>query len=275
MIRANVATGVKYALLVLVALLFVVPLYWMVSGSLKSLGDILTFPPQWFPTDLKFSNYPAAWKYAPFDRFFFNSFVTTFFGVLLEVGNSLLTAYALVFLRFPGKNVIFLVMLAALFIPVEMVVIANYATVASLGWVDTFPGLILPGASVVVGMFLLRQHFMTVPTSLIEAAKLDGANHLQILWRVVLPISKPMVVTVALLSMVAKWNSYLWPLIVTNSTEMKTLPIGLAYLFNEQGGNQWGVIMAATTFILAPIILVFIRWQRHIVSGLTSGATKA
>lgn len=265
---------VQYTLLVVVALTFIVPVYWMVSGSLKDLKDIFTFPPQWIPTNPQFDNYVKAWTAAPFGRFFINSVVTTFFGVVLEVGNSLLTAYALVFLRFPGKNLIFLVLLAALFIPIEMTMIANYATVAWLGWVDTYQGIVMPGASVVVGMFLLRQHFLTIPKELIEAARLDGASNLQILWRIVIPISTPMVVTVALLSVVAKWNAYLWPLIVTNSTDMKTLPIGLAYLFNEQGSNQWGVIMAATIFIVAPIIVLFLRWQKHIVEGLTSGATK-
>lgn len=265
---------VQYGLLLLAALVFVVPVFWMVSGSLKDLQDIFTFPPKWIPLNPKFGNYSKAWTAAPFGRFFVNSIVTTFFGVVLEVGNSLLTAYALVFLRFPGKNLIFLVLLAALFIPIEMTMIANYAIVAWLGWVDTYQGIIMPGASVVDGMFLLRQHFLTIPTELIEAARLDGASNVQILWRIVIPVSMPMVVTVALLSVVAKWNSYLWPLIVTNSTEMKTLPIGLAYLFNNQGGNQWGVIMAATIFIVAPIIILFLRWQKHLVEGLTSGATK-
>lgn len=272
--KAHAGMIAQYGLLLLVTLMFVVPVYWMVSGSLKDLQSIFTFPPQWVPVDPKFDNYVKAWTAAPFGRFFINSIVTTFFGVIFELGNSLLTAYALVFLRFPGKNFIFLVLLAALFVPIEMTMIANYATVAWLGWVDTYQGIVMPGASVVVGMFLLRQHFLTIPKELIEAARLDGASNLQILWRIVIPISTPMVVTVALLSVVAKWNAYLWPLVVTNSTDMKTLPIGLAYLFNEQGSNQWGVIMAATIFIVAPIIFLFLRWQKYIVEGLTSGATK-
>lgn len=266
--------ALKYALLLAVALVFVVPLFWMITGSLKDLQDIYTFPPKWIPTDPKFSNYTMAWEAAPFGRFYINSIVTTFFGVLLEVINALLTAYALVFIRFPGRNYVFLALLAALMIPIHVTILSNYLTIASLGWLNTYQGIILPGASIAVGAFLLRQHFLTIPTGMIDAARIDGAGHLKILWYVVLPVSTPTVMTVALLSVVAKWNDYLWPLIVTNTTDMRVLPIGLSYLFNQEGSNQWGVIMAATMFVVVPIVLVFLRWQKHIVSGLTSGSIK-
>jgi sn-glycerol 3-phosphate transport system permease protein len=186
----------------------------------------------------------------------------------------LLTAYALVFIRFPGKNLIFIGMLAALMVPIHVTILPNYLTIASLGWVDTYQGIILPGASVAFGAFLLRQHFLTLPREIPEAARLDGAGHLQTLWYVILPISRPMLVTVTLVSVVTKWNDFLWPLISTNSENMRTLPIGLSYLFNQEGASQWGLIMAATIFVILPVLLLFLRWQRHIVSGLTSGATK-
>ncbi len=273
-VRAHGGKVVRYALLILVALVFVVPLYWLFSASLKDLREIYTFPPVWVPTDPKFSNYSEAWNTAPFGRFYLNTIIATFFGVLLEVVNALLTAYALVFLRFPGKNIIFIVMLAALMIPIHVTILPNYLTIASLGWVNTYQGIILPGASVAFGAFLLRQHFLTLPGEILEAARLDGATHLQTLWYVILPISKPMIVTVTLISVVTKWNDFLWPLIVTNSTGMRTLPIGLSYLFNQEGASQWGLIMAATIFVILPVLLLFLRWQKHIVSGLTSGATK-
>ena len=196
------------------------------------------------------------------------------FAVSLEVVNALLTAYALVFFRFPGKNLIFIVLLAALMVPIHVTILPNYLTIASLGWVNTYQGIILPGAAVAFGAFLLRQHFLTLPGEILEAARLDGATHLQTLWYVILPISRPMIVTVTLISVVTKWNDFLWPLIVTNSTGMRTLPIGLSYLFNQEGASQWGLIMAATIFVILPVLLLFLRWQKHIVSGLTSGATK-
>jgi len=273
-IKAHGGKLIRYALLILTALVFLVPLFWILSASLKDLREIYTFPPVWIPTDPKFSNYSEAWTAAPFGRFYLNTLITTFFGVLLEVVNAVLTAYALVFLRFPGRNLIFIALLAALMIPIHVTILPNYLTIASLGWVNTYQGIILPGASVAFGAFLLRQHFLTLPGEILEAARLDGAGHLQTLWYVVLPISRPMVATVTLISVVAKWNDFLWPLIVTNSTDMRTLPIGLSYLFNQEGANQWGLIMAATVFVVLPVLLLFLRWQKHIVSGLTSGATK-
>lgn len=274
MLKAYVQGAVKYTLLVLAALVFVVPVLWLATGSLKDLQEIYTFPPEWIPTDPKFSNYSEAWNAAPFGRFYINTVITTFFGVLLEVVNSVLTAYALVFLRFPGKNLIFLALLATLMIPIHATILSNYLTISWLGWIDTYQGIVLPGASVAVGAFLLRQHFLTIPKDLVDAAHLDGAGHLQTLWRVLIPISTPMIVTIALLSVVAKWNDFLWPLLVTNSNEMRVLPIGLQYLYDQEGNSQWGVIMAATVFVVVPVVLLFLRWQRHIVSGLTSGATK-
>jgi sn-glycerol 3-phosphate transport system permease protein len=227
---------VQYILLIVTALIFVVPLFWVFSASLKDLREIYTFPPVWIPTEPKFSNYSEAWDSAPFGRFYLNTIITTFFGVALEVVNAVLTAYALVFLRFPGKNLVFIVMLAALMVPIHVTILPNFLTIASLGWVNTYQGIILPGASVAFGAFLLRQHFLTLPREIPEAARLDGASHLQILWYVILPISRPMLVTVALVSVVTKWNDFLWPLISTNSENMRTLPIGLVPL--QRGGCE-------------------------------------
>ncbi len=273
-VRAYGGTLVRYTLLIITALVFVVPLYWVFSASLKDLQEIYTFPPVWIPTEPRVSNYSEAWYSAPFGRFYLNTIITTFFGVALEVVNAVLTAYALVFLRFPGKNLIFIVLLAALMVPIHVTILPNYLTIASLGWVNTYQGLILPGASVAFGAFLLRQHFLTLPREILEAARLDGAGHLQTLWYVILPISRPMLVTVTLVSVVTKWNDFLWPLVSTNSTNMRTLPIGLSYLFNQEGPSQWGLIMAATIFVILPVLVLFLRWQKHIISGLTSGATK-
>lgn len=256
------------------AFVFLIPLFWMMSASVKTLGDIYTFPPVWIPEDPRFANYPDAWNAAPFERFYLNTLITTFFGVGLEVVNAVLTAYALVFLRFPGRNLFFIALLAALMIPIHVTILPNYLTISALGWVDTYQGIIIPGAAVAFGAFLLRQHFLTIPTDVVEAAKLDGAGHLQIMWYVVVPVSMPVIVTVALISVVSKWNDFLWPLIATSSTEMRVLPIGLSFLFDQEGTDQWALIMAASMFVVVPVLILFLRWQRHIISGLTAGATK-
>lgn len=270
----RVAMIIKYALLLLVIAIFVVPVFWMVSASFKTLQEIYTFPPEWIPISPRWENYVDAWNAAPFGRFYINTIITTFFGVASEMILGTLTAYAFVYLPFPRKDWLFLVLLAALMVPIHVTILPNYLTIASLGWLNTFQGIIVPGASVAFGTFLLRQHFLTLPLEILEAARIEGAGHMQILTRIVLPLSQSTLVTVGLIALVNKWNDFLWPLIVTNQTAMRVLPVGLAYLFDQEGSNQWGVIMAATIFVVLPILVIFIWAQRYIISGLTAGATK-
>ncbi len=264
----------KYGVLLLTVAVFIVPMFWMLSASLKDLQEIYTFPPQWIPAAPRWSNYVEAWNAAPFGRFYVNTIITTAFGVAAEVILGTMTAYAFVYLPFPRKDLLFLVLLGALMVPIHVTILPNYLTIARLGWLNTYQGIIVPGASAAFGTFLLRQHFLTLPREILEAARIEGASHLQLLTRIVLPISRSMLVTVGLLALVNKWNDFLWPLIVTNQTGMRVLPVGLAYLYQQEGTNQWGIIMAATIFVVLPILMIFIWAQRHIISGLTAGATK-
>jgi sn-glycerol 3-phosphate transport system permease protein len=264
----------KYAALLLFVAVFLVPVFWMVSASLKTLQEIYTFPPEWIPSAPRWENYREAWYAAPFGRFYTNTLITTSVGVAAEIILGTMTAYAFVFLPFPGKNFLFLVLLAALMVPIHVTILPNYLTVARLGWINTYAGIIVPGASVAFGTFLLRQHFMTLPGEILEAARIEGAGHIQMLTRIVLPLSRTSLVTVGLIALVNKWNDFLWPLIVTNQTAMRVLPVGLSYLYQQEGTNQWGIIMAATIFVVLPILIIFIWAQRHIISGLTAGATK-
>ncbi len=266
--------ALKYALLILVGVIFFLPVFWMLSASLKDLREIYTFPPQWIPLTPRWQNYIDAWNAAPFGRFYTNTLITTAIGVAAELLFGTMTAYAFVFIPFPRKDLLFLLMLTALMIPIQVTMLPNYLTVANLGWLNTYAGIIVPGASVAFGTFLLRQHFLTLPKEILEAARLEGAGHFQLLTKIVLPLSRPIFVTVGLIALVTKWNDFLWPLIVTNRIEMRVLPVGLAYLFDQEGNSQWGVIMAATIFVVAPILLVFAWAQRHIIAGLTAGATK-
>jgi len=271
---ALLVSVLKYALLLLTMAVFLVPVFWMVSASFKTLQEIYTFPPQWIPSQPRWENYVRAWNAAPFGRFYINTIITTFFGVTAEVLLGTMTAYAFVYLPFPRKNLLFLVMLAALMVPIHVTILPNYLTIANLGWLNTYQGIIVPGASVAFGTFLFRQHFLTLPTEILEAARMEGAGHLQLLGRIVLPLSQSILVTVSLISLVNKWNDFLWPLIVTNQTHMRVLPVGLAYLYDQEGTNQWGIIMAGTIFVVLPILVIFVWAQRHIISGLTAGATK-
>ncbi len=273
-VRAMSWQAIGYLAMAFIVIMMGIPLFWMLTGSLKTLGEIYTFPPVWIPTDPQWSNFSDAWNRAPFERFYLNSIITTFIGMSIELVNATLTAYALAFLRFPYKRLVFILILAALMIPSQVTILPNFLTMANLDWVNTYQGIILPGASVAFGTFLLRQYFMGLPKDVLDAAKVDGCSHLRLLWSVVIPMSKPVLVTFGLLSIVWKWNEFLWTLVITNTLDMRTLPIGIAYLFDVEGNTQWGVVMAGTIFVVAPMLVIFLLAQRYIVEGITAGATK-
>jgi multiple sugar transport system permease protein/sn-glycerol 3-phosphate transport system permease protein len=265
-----------YGALILVTLVAMIPIYWLLISSVKPSAEVHQFPPDWFPMpwNWELGNFKDAWDAAPFGRMYTNSIIFAGVGTALEVTVALLSAYAFAFLRFPAKNVLFLVFLGAMMVPGTVVLLPNYLTVANLGWVNSYPGLIVPGLGSVFAMFLLRQHMLTLPVEVTDAAKVDGANHLRILFQVILPMSRPMLVTVIIISLVQKWNEFIWPLIVTTTDSMRTLPVGLLMLKDDEGYVNYGVVMAASVFVVVPILVIYFFAQRQIISGLTAGATK-
>lgn len=267
----------SYALMALAVAAIGLPLLWMLLGSVKTNQEIYTMPPPWLPTEWRWENFIDAWNAAPFGRFYVNSIITTLAGTGLELLNATLTAYAFAFLAFPKKQWVFVLLLAALMIPNQVTILPNYLTLADVfgqSWINTYQGIVLPGAATAFGAFLLRQSFLGLPREVLDAAKVDGCGHLRLLWDMVIPLSRPVLVTFALISLVAKWNDYLWPLIVTNSREMRTLTVGLTYLFDPEGNIRWGEIMAASLFVILPLLIVFALAQRHIIEGIAAGATK-
>jgi sn-glycerol 3-phosphate transport system permease protein len=266
-----------YAIMTLVVVVVGMPLFWMLSGSLKTTQEVFSTPPAWLPSNPQWSNYPDAWQSAPFGRFYLNTIVITFFGTLIKMLNAVFTAYALVFLRFPGKNIIFIIILAGLMVPEQVTILPNYVTLSDVfgqSWINTYQGIILPGAAIAFGTFLLRQTFLGLPREVLEAAKLDGCGHLRLLFDMVLPMARPAVVTVTLLVAVSKWNEFLWPLVITTTEEMRPLTVGLTYLVNHEGNTQWGQVMASTVFVIVPLLIVFAFAQKLVIEGVTAGATK-
>jgi len=268
------ARALQYVLLLGVAAVFLGPLYWLLTTALKAPDEIYQFPPAWWPSTLTWGNFGLAWDAAPFDRFFLNSTIATVAGTALKVANAVLTAYAFVYLRFPFKNALFLAILGAMMVPGHVTLLPNYLTVATLGWINTYAGLIIPGIGSAFATFLMRQHFRTLPREVTDAASVDGAGHLRTLWQVVLPMSRPMLVTVVVITAVEEWNNFVWPLIVTNTAEMRTLPVGLLILKDQEGLQNWGTIMAGTLIVLLPMLVIFFVAQRWIVGGITAGAVK-
>ena len=250
------------------------PMYWMVTAAFKTNREIYTIPPTWFPVHPTMDNFAIAWHTAPFGQFFVNSIVVTAFITLGKMLNAVLCGYAFAYLNFPRKNLIFVLVLCALMIPEEITILPNYLTVANLGWVNTYMGLIIPSFGSAFGTFLMRQHFLSLPREVLEAAEVDGATDLQSLWSVVLPMSRPVLATLLLLTVVRSWNEFLWPLIVTNSANMRTLPIGIFTLFQQEGVTVWGAVMAGAIFVVLPVVLLYVWAQRYIVEGISAGAVK-
>lgn len=272
--RRSIATGLRGLLVGLVVVIMGLPLYWVATGALKTNQEIYTFPPVWIPRQPHWGNFVEAWQAVPFGRFFVNSIVTTLGAVALELLFALLSAYALVFVRARGKGLVFAVVIAALLVPGTVTLLPNYLTVARLGWINTYQGLIIPVAAVAFGVFLFRQHFLTLPRDLLDAARLDGCGHLGLLRHVVVPLSQPVIVTFLVIYLVAHWNDFLWPLVVTNRLEWRTVPVGVAYLYQVEGVQNWGPILAGTVMALVPMLLVYVVAQRWIVKGIGGGALK-
>ncbi|MFJ2835889.1 MULTISPECIES: carbohydrate ABC transporter permease [Nocardia] len=259
-----------------VLILVGVPLFWILITSLKDRADIYTQPAVYWPHSWHPENYGEATTTVPFWTFLRNSLIVTGVVSAVKFALGVFSAYGLVFLRFPGKNIVFLVIIAALMVPNQITVISNYALIAQLGWRNTFQGIIIPLCGVAFGTFLMRNHFLSLPGEVIEAARMDGANWWRLLTRVVLPMSGPTMVAFAVVTLVNEWNEYLWPFLMADSAEVATLPVGLTLLQNTENPSvtNWGPVMAGTVLTMLPILIVFLALQRHMIKGLTSGAVK-
>lgn len=270
--RALLLDATGWVTMTLASLVLGAPLLWMLLASLKAPDELYRLPLQWLPESLDLANYAQAAGTVPLGQLFANSVGLTIVGAGLKVVLGLCCAYALVFLDVPFRRTVFYVVIAALMIPPQITIIPNYTFVASLGWLNTYQGILVPGLASAFGTFLFRQHFLSLPASVLEAAELDGAGHWRRLWRFVVPMSLPTLAAVGLVSVVNEWNDYLWPFLVVDDARKMTLPVGLTLLQNIDGMTNWGVLLAATVVVTLPILLVFLLLQRRLVAGLTTGA---
>jgi len=275
--RQNLASTLfaGYVPMVLALLVIALPLLWMVVASFKPIAEIVTLDPTLLPKNPTVENYAAVADRVPLARVFLNSVIVTFVGAAIKVFLAITTAYALVFIKIPFRNAIFLGILVALMVPPEAAMLPNFLSISAIGGRDTLWGIILPGLGTAFGTFMLRQQFKTLPAELMEAAELDGAGHWRRLWRIVAPVSTPTIATVALVIIVNEWNNFLWPLVIIDSPEKMTLPVGLNLLKSiETQTGSYGILMAGAVIVIAPVLIVFAALQRYIVAGLTQGAVK-
>ena len=258
---------ISQILLSLVALLFLVPIIWMVLSALKPSAEVFTVPPTLFGSEILFSNFAEAWNYLPFGRFILNTIWVAGVGTLITLVASVTAGYAFARLNFKFQGGLFILYLSTLIVPQEVIVIPMFLVMQQLGWVNSYKALILPWAFTAFGTFLLRQFFITIPRELEEAAKIDGCGHLRILRNVIIPMAAPAIAVLAVFTFITYWNSFLWPLIIVNDTIKMTVPLGLQ-LFLGQQAQRWELLMAAATISMVPTVILVLALQKYLVKGI-------
>lgn len=263
----------KWSALIAGAVVIMLPFLWMLGTSFKPESDVFDYPLRLWPTHPTLSNYVDIWQQLPFARLVLNSVIFAGGVTVCSVFFDSLAAYALARLRFPGRRVAFYLVLATLMVPYQVTLIPVFQLVFRLGWLNTYQGLIVPRATSAFGIFLLRQFFLTVPRELDEAARLDGASEWHIYRRIMLPLAKPALATLAVLYLMNNWNDFLWPLVITSSTSHENLPAGLT-LFAGQYVVEHGVLMAGAVITLLPLAVAFLLAQRYFVRGIATTGLK-
>ncbi|HWH99358.1 MAG TPA: carbohydrate ABC transporter permease [Propionibacteriaceae bacterium] len=258
---------VSQILLSIVALLFLVPIIWMLLSALKPSAEVFTTPPTLFGSEVMFNNFVEAWNYLPFGRFILNTVFVAGIGTLITLVASAMSGYAFARLNFRFRGGLFVLYLSTLIVPQEVIVIPMFLVMQRLGWVNSYQALILPWAFTAFGTFLLRQFFLTIPRELEEAAKIDGCGHIRILRSIIIPIAAPALAVLAVFTFISYWNSFLWPLIIINDTAKMTVPLGLD-LFLGQQGQRWELLMAAATISMVPTVILVLALQKYLVRGI-------
>jgi multiple sugar transport system permease protein len=272
----KVRQGLRYAALILLALLFITPVIFMIVTSFKTRGDAASLPPTWWPNPFSTDAYATvlgAGTETPVLRWFANSMIAATLHALLVVSTSALAAYALARMEFRGKKIVFSMIIATLFVPPVILIIPNYLIVGQLFWLDTLIAIIVPTAASAFGVFFLRQFFIGLPLELEEAARLDGANRWQVFWKVVLPLSRPALVTLAMLSFLTNYNDFLWPVYVLFSPETQTLPAGLSTL-QTANAVRYDLLMAGAVVASIPVLALYVGAQRFIIEGVSRSGLK-
>lgn len=275
MIGKTAGMVLTYAFLILIAIIVLFPFYWMIISSLKTLDEYKLSVPTLFPETIVFGNYAEAFTQANLGRLFLNTVYVGLVSTILSLVITVLSAFAFARLEFKGKNALFAVLLATMMIPGELFTITNYQTVFYLNWMNTFTVLIVPFLVSVFYIYLLKQNFMQIPNELYLAAKVDGTSDLKYLWRVMIPLSLPTLISITILKMMGAWNSYVWPNLVTDSDEYRLITNGLRNAFVESTGDvNIPVQMAAVAIVSAPLFLVFLFLRKYIMKGVSRSGIK-
>lgn len=264
---------ISYIILILGLIWVSLPFIWMLLTAFKPANEVLKMPPQWIPTVWKWENFKDAIKSVPFNRYFFNSVFISIAVTLGDILTSILAAYAFSHIDFRFKKILLAILLACMMIPGEILMIPNYVTLSKFRWIDTYKALILPWCTSIFSILLIYQQFISLPKSYYKSAKINGCSDLRYLFTILIPCSIPTLASVAILKFINCWNSYIWPLIVTNSTDMRTLPVGAA-AFSTEAGVRYNTLMAFSVLMTIPIILIYLFTQKYLVKSIGSSGIK-
>jgi len=270
-LAARVPGILRHAVLIVATVLFFGPFVWMVLVSFKSAQEALAVPPTFLPTEWHFDNYSRLFQIAPFGRFYLNTVVVAVLSTLGQVVTSLMAGYAFARLKFRGRNVVFVVLLAALMVPFEVVFTPLISLLSSLGWLNSYQGLIVPNIPSILGVFLFRQFFSNFPSEIEDATRIDGASVWQRFRLIMAPMATPMIGSFAILSFVYNWNNFFFQFIAVNQTDFFTVQIGLTLLQSQEGASNFNLLMAGSTLAVIPVLVVFLLFQNQIVKAISGG----
>jgi multiple sugar transport system permease protein len=274
-IKTNLKELLAYIILTLGAVSMLVPFLWMIATSLMTQKQIFAYPPILIPDPIAINNYFKVSQAIPITKYFFNSTIVAVLTTIGQIIVSSMAAYAFARLKFKGRDALFFIILATMMIPPQVNIIPLFFIMREFHWIDTYYALIIPGLFGGFGIFLLRQWFKGMPIELEDAAKIDGCNPFQTFWKVALPLALPAIATLGIFTFITTWNSFMWPLIVTYSDYMRTLPVGLAVFkgsFRES--TEWGQLMACAVISVIPVIGVFLLGQKYFIKGIMMGGVK-
>lgn len=244
------------------------PMLWMVVSAFKITRDIFVWPPSFLPKNPTVENFVAAWTIVPFARFLINSAVISTVQILAVLSTGSMVGYALSIRRFPGRTFVWVMVLAGLIIPEQVTYIPRFMLIKGLGWVNTYAGIVSPYLTSCFGIFLLAQFFLSIPVDLIDAARIDGLHEFGILFRIVIPLSKPALATLSIFTWLGSWNNFFWPLLVVVSAPMRTIPVGLVSFYQEEGIANFGHVLAGNTMAIVAPLIVFLAFQQYFIQGI-------
>ncbi|MBZ9633557.1 carbohydrate ABC transporter permease [Clostridium sp. FP1] len=271
--KVSLVSILFYFILIVGTTWVLLPFIWMLLTAVKPANEVMSMPPKWIPSKFMWENFKEALVTVPFQRYLFNSILVAVCVTLGELFTTILASYAFSYIPFGYKNILFIILVATMMVPSEILMIPNYVTLSKFGWINSYKALIFPWCASIFSIFLLRQQFSTVPYSYYKSAKMDGCSDFRYLFTILVPLSMPTLVSIAILKFINSWNSYMWPLITTNTKEMRTLPVALA-AFSSEAGTRYNVLMAFSVMMVAPVIILYLFTQKHIIKGISKSGLK-